>query len=160
MFQTPVVVLVLSRLDYGNGVLIGLPAHLVRRLQSLLNASARLIHHLRRSDHITDTLVSLHWLRVPERIQYKFAVLAYRVLHRTAPRYLGPLVRVSNVSGRRALRSASTNRQVVPPFKLSTIGSRTFKVAAARTWNDLPVDVMSSSTLSIFCNRLKTHLFR
>ena len=40
-FQTLVVVIVLSRLDYGNGVLVGLPAYLVRRLQSVLNASAR-----------------------------------------------------------------------------------------------------------------------
>ena len=142
------VVLVLSRLDYGNGVLIGLPAYLVRRLQSILNASARLIHHLRRSGHITNALVSLHWLRVSERIRYKIAVLVYKVLHGTAPRYLGPLVRLSDLSGRRALRSASTNRLVVPPFKLSTIGSRTFKVAAARTWNDLPEDVINVFTIS------------
>jgi len=159
-FQTLVVVLVLSRLDYGNGVLVGLPAYLVRRLQSVLNASARLIHQLRRSDHITEALVSLHWLRVPERIQYKIAVLAYKVLHGTAPRYLGPLVRVSDLPGRRAFRSASTSRLVVPPFKLSTIGSRTFKVAAAQTWNDLPEDVTSSPSLPVFRNRLKTHLFR
>ena len=151
-FQTLVVVLVLSRLDYGNGVLVGLPAYLVRRLQSVLNASARLIHHLRRSDHITDALVSLHWLRVPERIQYKIAVLTFKVLRETAPRYLGPLVRVSDLPGRRALRSANTSRLVVPPFKLSTIGSRTFKVAAARTWNNLPEDVTSSPTLPVFCN--------
>ena len=32
------------------------------------NAAARLVFRLRRSDHITDALVSLHWLRVPERI--------------------------------------------------------------------------------------------
>jgi len=41
----------------------------LRRLQSVLNVAARLIFHLKRSDHITDALVSLHWLRVPERIQ-------------------------------------------------------------------------------------------
>ena len=148
-FQTLVVVLVLSRLDYGNGVLVGLPAYLVRRLQSVLNASARLIDHLCRSDRVTDALVSLHWLCVPERNQYKIAVLTYKVLHGTAPRYLGPLVRVSDLPGRRALRSASTSRLVVPQFKLSTIGSRTFKVAAARTWNDLPEDVTSSPTLLV-----------
>ena len=101
-------------------------------------------YHLRRSDDITDALVSSHWLRKRERIQYKIAVLAYTVLHETAPRYLGPLVRVSDLSGRHVLRSASTNRLVVPPFKLSTICSRTFKVAAARTWNDLPEDVTFS----------------
>ena len=84
----------------------------MRRLQSVLNAAARLIFNLKRSDHITDALVSLHWLRVPERIQYKTAVglLSYKVLHDTAPRYLGPLTRVADIPGRRALRSASTDR--------------------------------------------------
>ena len=57
-------------LDYGNGVLVGIPAHLMCRLQSVLNAAARLIFNLKRSDHITDALVSLHWLRVPERIAH------------------------------------------------------------------------------------------
>jgi len=42
----------------------------------------------------------------------------------------------------------------VPPFKLSTIGSRTFNVAAARTWNGLPEDVTSSPTLPAFRRRL------
>jgi len=158
--QTLVVTLVLSRLDYGNGVLTGLPAYLLRRLQSVLNASARLICHLRRSDHITDALVSLHWLRAPERIQFKIAVLTYKVLHGTAPRYLGPLVRVADLPGRRGLRSTNTARLVVPPYKLSTIGNRTFKVASAQTWNSLPEDVTSSPTLSTFRLRLKTHLFR
>jgi hypothetical protein len=113
-----------------------------------------------RSEHITGSLVGLHWLHVPERIQYKIAVLSYKVLHETAPRYLCPLVRVSDLPGRRTLRSASTSRLVIPPFKLSTIGSQTFEVAAVRTWNDLPEDKTSSQTLPIFCNRLKTHLFR
>ena len=111
-----------SRLDYGNGVLVGIPAHVMRRLQSVLNAAARLIFNLKRSDHITDALVSLHWLRVPEHIQYKIAVLSYKVLHDTAPRYLGPLTRVADIPGRRALRSGSTDRLEVPYFKLFTIG--------------------------------------
>jgi len=69
-------------------VLVGIPAHLMRRLQSVLNAAARLIFNLKRSDHITDAIVSLHWLRVLERVQYKITVLNYKVLHNTAPRYL------------------------------------------------------------------------
>jgi hypothetical protein len=59
-------------------VLIGLPAclpaYLVRRLQSVLNATARMTFNLRRSDHITDALISLHCLHVLERIQYKIAM--------------------------------------------------------------------------------------
>jgi len=64
----------LIRFDYGNSVLVGLPIHLARRLQSVQNAAARLICRLRRFDHITDALVSLHWLRVPDRVVYKIAV--------------------------------------------------------------------------------------
>ena len=94
-FQKLVVALVHSRLDYGNGVLVGIPAHLMRRLQSVLNAAAQLI-----PDYITDALVSLYWLRVSERIQYKIAVLSYKVLHDTSPRYLGPLTRIADIPGR------------------------------------------------------------
>ena len=84
--QTLVVSLVLNKLNFSNAVLVGLPAYLMRRLQSVKNASARLIYRLHRSDHISDA--SLHWLRVPERIEYKIAVLVYKVLNGLAPRYL------------------------------------------------------------------------
>ena len=140
------------------GVLVGLPASLVRRLQSVLNASARLICYLRRSDHITDTLINLHWLRVPGRIQDKIAVQTHKVLHGTASRYLGPRSRVADLPGRRYFRSASSDRLAVPPYKLSTIGCRIFKVASAQTWNGLPENVTSSPTISSFRLQLKTHL--
>ena len=94
-FQKLVVALMHSRLDYGNGVLVGIPAHRMRRLQSVLNAAAQLI-----PDYIADALVSLYWLRVSERIQYKIAVLSYKVLHDTSPRYLGPLTRIADIPGR------------------------------------------------------------
>jgi len=106
--------------------------------------------HLRLHDHITDALTTLHWLRVPERVQYKIAVLTYKVQHDSAPRYLRPLVTVADQPGRRALRSASTSRLVIPPIKLSTVGSRAFPVAAAQVWNCLPEAVISSSSLQSF----------
>ena len=79
--------------------------------------SAPLIFRLKRSDHITDALDSLHWLRAPERIQYKVAVLGYQVLHGSAPRYPGPPARVADLPGPRTLRSAATNRLVLPSVK-------------------------------------------
>jgi len=36
-----------------------------------------------------------------------------------APRYLGPLIRVDDLSGRRPLRSTNTNRLVVPVHRVS-----------------------------------------
>ena len=133
---------------------------LTSRLQSALNAAARLIFHLRRSDDITNALVSLHWLRVLERIQCKIAVLTYRVLGGNAPQYLGPLTSTIDVPGRRALRSAGTNRLVVPPVRLATVGSRAFPVAAAHTWNSLPEHIISASTLQSFKRHLKKFLLQ
>ena len=123
-FQTLVVALVMCRLDYGNSVLIGLSIHLIP-LQSVQNAAARLVCKLQRFDHIKDALIGLHWQRIPERVIYKVAVLTFEVFHGTAPNYLGPLVRVADLPGRQALRSAFTNRLVVPVhltnFQLSAV---------------------------------------
>ena len=160
VFQSLVAALVQCRLDYGNGTLVGLPAYLVRRLQSVRNADARLVFRLRRSDHITDALVSLHWLRVPKRIIFKIAVQTYRALHGDAPQYLRLFTPIADISSRQRLRSSSSDDLLVPVIRLPTIGRRTFLVAGARTWNDLPVDVASAPSLLTFRKRLKLHLFR
>ena len=155
-FQTLVVELVHSRLDYGNAVLAGLPAYLQRRLQSALNAAACLIYRLRLSDHIADTFICLHWLRVPRRIEFKLAVLTYKFLFDQAPCYLEPLVRVADLPDRRARRSADTNPLLVPSVRLSSVGGRAFPVTAPRTWNDLPTTVISAQSLHSFRRHLQT----
>ena len=116
---------------YGNFVLVGLPAYLQRRLQSVLHAWARLVYRLLRYYHVTDALITLHWLRLPERVDFKVAVTAYRVLHGLAPPYLSQLARVADLPSRRRLRSSSTHQLHVPPFRLSIVGRRSFPVAAA-----------------------------
>jgi hypothetical protein len=97
-FQMLVAALVLTRLDYANSILAGLPVHLVRRLHAVgpQRRCAAHLYGLRRCDHVTDALLMLHWTKVRERIQFKLPVLVHRVLHGTAPSYLGPLSRVAD----------------------------------------------------------------
>ena len=80
--------LVVSKVDYCNSVLASVSDALQRRLQSVLNAAARLVYSARKSEHITPLLRKLHWLRVPERIKFRLCVLAFRCLRGTVPRYL------------------------------------------------------------------------
>ena len=54
--------LVISRMDYCNSVLVGLPASTLAPLQRAQNAAARLILGLSRRSHITRALQQLHWL--------------------------------------------------------------------------------------------------
>jgi len=55
---------------------------------------------------------------------------------------------------------ASSNRLVVPPVRLATVGGRAFAVAAAHTWNSLPEHIVSASTLQSFTRHLKTFLLQ
>jgi len=96
---------------------------------------------------------------VSERIDYKIAVLTYRV-HGGAPRYLGPFTSVVDLPSRRALQSAVTNRLVVPSVRLSTVGSWAFPAAAPRIWNSLPEHVVTSATLQSFKKHLKMFLLQ
>ena len=74
----------LSRLDYGNATLAGLPRNQFDRLQSVINDAAQLVCSARKYEHITPLLRDLHWLPVRERIEFKLAVLVFRCLHGTA----------------------------------------------------------------------------
>ncbi len=51
VFQSFVTALILSRLDYGNVVMIGSSQDQLRRLQAVQNSAARLIFDLRLKDH-------------------------------------------------------------------------------------------------------------
>jgi len=70
------------------------------------------------------------------------------------------LRRVSDMPARQRLRSASTAALDIPVTRRSTIGDRSFSVAAAHVWNSLPTDVTSVSLLLVFRRLLKTELCR
>ena len=105
----------------------------------MLNWAARLIFNLRRSYHVFDALISLHWLRVPERIRSKVAVLVYKVLHGGAPSHLAPFTYVADLPSRRGLRSSCNDCLVQLPVLHSTVGSRAFSVAGPQVRYELPV---------------------
>ena len=134
MVQSLVVSLVLSRLDYGNATLAGLPASLLNRLQSVLHAAARLVFSARKYDHVTPLLMELHWLGIMDRIEFKLATLVYCCLNGLAPSYLASEFKsVACVDSRRRLRSAASNDLVIMRTR-SKLGDRSFSVAAAKTW--------------------------
>ncbi|XP_055720116.1 uncharacterized protein LOC129812519 [Salvelinus fontinalis] len=65
--QVLIQALVISRLDYCNSLLAGLPACAIKPLQLIQNAAARLVFNLPKFSHVTPLLRSLHWLPVEAR---------------------------------------------------------------------------------------------
>ncbi len=114
----------LSRLDYCNALLAELPSNTIRPLQMIQNAAARLVFNEPKRAHVTPLFISLHWLPVAARIQFKTLMLAYRTTTGSAPTYFHSLLRIYIPS--RSLRSASERRLVVPSQRGSKSLSRTF----------------------------------
>jgi len=71
-----------SQCDYS------LPKCHTNRLQHIQNALAWTVVQAPKFQHITPILQSLHWLKVSERIEYKFIYLTYKILNTTQPSYL------------------------------------------------------------------------
>ena len=82
--------LVISRLDYCNSLLNGVPDY--KRIQRMQNIAARIVSRCPYKDHITLVLESLHWLPVKYRILFKLLLLTYKCLNGLGPGYLSCLV--------------------------------------------------------------------
>jgi len=61
-------------------MLYGMSDALLRKVQSIQNAAARLVIGARHCDHIMPVLRQLHWLPVRQRVEYKVACLVHQSL--------------------------------------------------------------------------------
>ena len=147
-----------SRLDYCNGLFFGIPGKNVQRLQYIQNSAARVLMKVRKHDHITPILQTLHWLPISSRINYKILLLTHKCITGHAPTYLQELILPQTST--RSLRSTDSLLLRVPKTKLSTMGDRAFSSAAPRLWNRLPAQLRAPQTLDAFKAGLKTYLFR
>ena len=81
-----------SHIDYCNSLLYGIPKYQMNSLQKVINAAARVVCLVPKFDHITPTLMRLHWLPVKHRVIFKIVLLVYKALHGFAPKYIGDML--------------------------------------------------------------------
>uniref|UniRef100_A0A8B9HMG4 Reverse transcriptase domain-containing protein n=1 Tax=Astyanax mexicanus TaxID=7994 RepID=A0A8B9HMG4_ASTMX len=110
--QLLVQAVVISRLDYCNALLTGLPACVVKPLQMIQNAAARLVFNQPKRAHVTPLLIEVHCLPVDARIKFKTLTIAYKVMTEQAPSYLHSLLKAYATS--RPLRSSNERRLALP----------------------------------------------
>ena len=152
--------LVISRLDYCNSILYGLPAYQIAKLQRVQNTAARLVYMIPKFTHISPYLKELHWLPIKFRIEFKITILTFQAIHGLAPKYLCELVRIKEQSSYH-LRSSEEIILLQPSEKsLTTHGDRAFQFAAPRLWNRLPRDLKLLNSIGTFKTQLKANIFR
>jgi len=100
----------------------------------------------------------LHWLDVPERINYKLSMPMPAQQSSSVPD--GQLHISSDSAYRQWLRSASSHEVSVPRHRLSTYGRRAFAVTGPTVWNSLPEDMRDPDVSEdSYRQSLKTFLF-
>ena len=85
---------VISRIDYCNSLLYGVPKCHIDKLQRVQNAAARLVVMQGKFCHIIPVLLQLHWLPVLFRINFKILLLTFKAIHKLAPSYINDLVKI------------------------------------------------------------------
>ena len=144
---------ILSRLDYGNVLLVGSSVSLIKRLQKVLNATVRFIYNLRKSQSVTNFTKKCHFLPVKYRIMFKSCLVVYKILNNLAPEYLKEMA-VPVTRNRENMRSSADNLQLKYPDSEKCI-----QYQLVKNWNILPFEIRKSPTIEHFKTSLKTYYF-
>ena len=94
---------------------------------------------------------------ITQRIEYKISLLTFKTIMNGQPSYLHQyLIPQTHYS---STRLSQTSALFIPRTRTST-GKRAFSVAAPRIWNSLPAAVRTTTSVSSFRSKLKTHFFK
>ncbi len=104
-------------LNYCNSLLTGLFNYNLHRLQRVQDRAARIVCRANGRSSAAPLLRRLHWLPVASRVDYKVALMTFKLLSSQQPSYLSACLIPHSSS--RFLRSSSHNLLTVPFAKSS-----------------------------------------
>ena len=120
--------------------------------------SAKLILNLKDYDtSVTKAKIDLHWLPIPERIEYKIINFIFKCIWNKAPPYLQTLITKRNAG--RNTHISKTITLDIPCVRNSTPAWRSFSLCGPRLWNSLLEYIQDISEFKKFKTSLKTSLY-
>ena len=91
--------IVMSHIDYANGLLAGVTELVLGMYQIIQNFAAKVVLNHSKYSSSTKCLTELHWCLVNARIEYKIALIIYKCLNGNVPKYLRHLLVLNKLSG-------------------------------------------------------------
>ena len=158
--ETLILCLVISHLDYGNSLLIGCPQTTLDIYQKVQNMCAKLV--LQRKQYVSaiEVLITLHWLLIRARIDYKLLCIVHNCKYGKAPQYLKDLLLNKTVIRLLCGSKYADTDFIVPCNQCKTFGDRSFSYYASKLWNSLPMYIKQITQLDTFKKAVKTFLFK
>ena len=151
--------LVLTQIDYCNGVYVNICNNEVRKLQRVENACVRFIFNLKRYDHVSPYFQDLGWLDFSNRRTYHALVILFKVMLSKSPEYL--LNRFCYVRDTHSFntRSNRTTDLTIPVHKTNHF-TNSFTLHSIRNWNEIPHEIRQSTSVQEFKKKLKEFFLR
>ena len=109
--------------------------------------ASRVINNHRKYDSVMEDMKNFHWLKIPECVDYKVAVLIFQCINNQVPTYLEALLSINH---NRFLRSGSSMLLPVSMSRLSVVYNSPFSIHGPRIWNELPIKVKRCSNINDF----------
>lgn len=148
---------VLSRLDFQNSLLYGLPDKMLHKHQSILNSSIRLIFKLRKRTSLSEYVKKLKWLPIQQRIIYRLLIIIKKVILYKQPLYLFEMLNFKDTSAYMMLRNDKGKMTHV--YSHNRMTDRTLPVAAQKLYDKLPVHIKNIESLPTYKRHLHKYLF-
>ena len=149
--------IVISKLDYCNALLLRVSDQQLNKLQKIQDMGSNVINNLGKYNHVTDHMKDLHWLKVPECIQFKALVTVYQYVNDLAASFVKDLLNLD--LNRKSLRSERQGNLPIPWLRMSQVRDSSIRYAGPRLWNELPQYIRNAEILPSFKSKLKTYLF-
>ena len=127
------------------------------RLQKLQNRAARVIMSMSNDTDQSTALQALGWEHLNIMRRKAKAKLMYKVLNKMAPEPLTKLFKYKNEITNHKLRNISSSLCVPQPRTNNMKNS--FMYDGAHLWNSIPNEVREGKILSLFRNKIATHIF-
>ena len=102
-----------------------------------------MVANTKRHDHISPTLHSLQWLKIPERITYMIVSVTYYIIATAKPSYIAILITIQSARSTRSSKLVTLYRPAVT--SRSTIRNRSFRYSAPIVWNTVPAELCCST---------------
>ena len=151
--------LVLSCLNYCLKVWGSTNKTQLTRISKIQNFAAKVAAGgARKYDHVTPIYEKLKWLRMGEKYVYEVCLLVFKILHKHLPDWLFVLPTVAQTRGG-SITTRNLDTLYVPRIKTDT-GARALSVIGPKLWNNLPMNIKCSNTLSSFKSNLLRFLLK
>ena len=127
----------------------------MQRLQGVQNTLCRIVTRTHRFLSITGPLMSLHWLPVKSRVQFKLGLITYKVFKNKYPAYLENYVQPNGSIYHTRSSEPAHHMLSIPHYnykqhKSFAHLSHSFFYSAPRLWNSLPETCRCASSLGSF----------